>query len=125
MRRPWLVLAQKVQIRKEGARGAERVVYPVTKPPAVSGKVKIGVPQLQLHCFPQELYAVSVGLEKTNIRVAVDRKLRVRVTDAKLLKVSRRNPGGRDDDMIGRRNSQLRVEIRRAQNWPDFCVDTL
>ena len=66
---------------------------------------------LDLNGFPQELDAVSVSLQKADIRMAIHCKLRLSEFTSQALQLGRGNPWRGDDDMLRRNRLQSSPQI--------------
>src|ERR1700728_2488582 len=85
----------------------------------------VGGRQLEFHHLAHQPYAVSIRLQEADVRVAGDRKLRLRKLVRQRLHLECRNPWSRDDHVRRRCGCKALAEIRCADNRPYIRLDGL
>ncbi len=63
---------QKIQIRQVGAARSESGVYPAAKPQTIAGNADVVSAHFEFQHFAHQLDAIAIGLQKADVRVAVD-----------------------------------------------------
>ena len=126
-------IVQKIHVRKVGARCLVRLTDPFDKLAGVPGDFEVQGTQFGVDVLPHKLYTVGVGLQKSDIGMAIDSELDMVVFVHQLLYVSRWNPGSGDFDMCDTLIvlfmsvvlSKEIVQFCHTQNWQNCAFDSM
>ena len=112
-----------IQIRQIGAGPRVGRLNPLAELLAIAREMEVVGGRLHFHGLANQPHAVGIGLQETDVRMAIHGEARGGVREHQRLNVGRRNPGGGNDNVGGGIALQTSGEIFRVHNGPDVGDD--